>query len=30
VGGCGSVTWQGGEREVCFFCEGVAGLTGSS
>jgi hypothetical protein len=24
----GSVTWRGGERQVCFFCEDVAGSTG--
>jgi hypothetical protein len=28
AGGRGSVTWQGGARDVCFFCEGVAGSTG--
>ena len=28
VGVHGSVTWRGGEREVCFFCEDVAGSSG--
>jgi hypothetical protein len=28
VGARGSVTWRGGGREVCFFCEDVAGAMG--